>query len=332
MRHFEGTFTGAHGLELYYQSWQPPEPPKAILGIVHGLGSHSGWFSMMAKALLSQGYGVYGFDLRGHGRSPGQRGYIRHWSEFREDFDCFWQLMHRQNPDLPCFALGHSLGAIIVLDYALRSAKPLPGMIALAPALKPVGVPPWRLAIGYLLSWVLPRFALNTGISKNLGSHDPVIVTAYLNDPLRHTQGTARLATEFFQTVRWIQTHLHQLQTPILTLHGSDDLVALPASSRSFFEQIPLVEKEYREYPGGFHDLHNDLEAPFVVTDIVNWIDRHIRGDRPICKLRDRQNPHVFSPVAPTPHMPAPTIAPPAPRYIVPPRVAAPHQTEQTSA
>ncbi|MBW4522053.1 MAG: lysophospholipase [Scytolyngbya sp. HA4215-MV1] len=285
----EGTFPGADGLELYYRSWHPPVPPQAVLGIVHGLGSHSGWFDSIGEALLPRGYGVYGFDLRGHGRSPGQRGHIRHWAEFRADFDHFWQLMHRQHPHLPCFVLGHSLGAIIVLDDALRTPQRLSGIIAMAPALTPVGVPPLRLAIGRLLSQVYPRFTLNSGISKSAGSHDPAIVAAYLNDPLRHTKGTARLATEFLQTVRWIQTHLQRLQTPILILHGSDDGVALPASSRWLFEQISFMDKEYREYPGGYHDLHNDLEAPLVAADIANWLDRHVRGERPICKLSDRR-------------------------------------------
>lgn len=286
MQHLEGSFTSIDGLNLYYQSWHPLTETKAALGIVHGLGSHSGLFDNLVNALVPCGYAVYGLDLRGHGRSPGQRGYINHWAEFRADFGSFWQLMINQNQTLPCFVLGHSLGAVIILDYALRYPQSIPGIIAIAPALKPVGVPPIRVKIGQILSWVLPRFTLNTGIPQNAGSRNAEMIAAYLNDSLRHTKGTARLVTEFFKTTQWIQAHLTDLRNPILTLHGSQDLVALPESSQLLFEQISILDKEYREYPGGYHDLHNDTHVEQVIVDIASWLDRHIKGEFNQCYLR----------------------------------------------
>lgn len=285
MRHVEGTFQGANGLALYYQSWQPTVLPKAAIALVHGLGSHSGRFDTVVQALVPAGYSVYGFDLRGHGRSPGQRGFIRQWAEFREDFGQFWQLMQTQTPNVPYFALGHSLGAIIILEYALRYPETVPHIITLAPALKPIGVPALRLLIGRVLSQVYPRFTLDTGIPQEAGARDPAIVAETINDPLRHTKGTARLVTEFFKATHWIYTQLPQLQSAVLALHGSDDLVALPESSVILFNQIPVIDKEYREYPGGYHDLHNDIDAQKVLNDLANWLDRHVKGELSICKL-----------------------------------------------
>lgn len=285
MQHHEGTFNGAHGFNLYYQSWHPVEPAKAVLGIVHGLGSHSGWFGCIANDLVAQGYAVYGLDLRGHGRSPGQRGYIGQWTEFREDFGNFWQLMTTQHPHVPCFTLGHSLGAVIILDYVLHYPETRPGIITMAPTLKPIGVPPIRLAIGQVLSRTLPRFTLNTGIPEKAGSRDLDIVATYTNDPLRHTKGTARLVTEYFKTTAWIQANLDRLQSPILILHGSHDFVSLPDTSRVLFEQIPVADKEYREYVGAYHDLHNDINAQQVSIDIANWLERHVNGEFGFCNL-----------------------------------------------
>lgn len=278
MPHSEGSLTGANGLELYYQTWYPTKAAKAVLGIVHGLGSHSGWFSALAEALVMQEYAVYGMDLRGHGRSPGQRAYINRWSEFRDDFDRFRQLMMSQHPDLPCFALGHSLGAIILLDAVLHG-QPLAGLIMMAPSLNPTGVPSWRLAIGQILSWVYPRFSLDTGIPEGAGSRDPAIIAAYGQDPLRHRKGTARLVAEFLKTVAWIEANLQQLQTPVFMLHGSDDIVTPPVNSRVLFEQLPIQNKEYCEYAKAYHDLHNDLNMLEVVSDISNWLDRQIQSE-----------------------------------------------------
>ncbi|WP_416669433.1 alpha/beta hydrolase [Egbenema bharatensis] len=287
MLHTEGTFAGKDGTSLYYQSWHPVAPPKAILGILHGLGGHSNLYRNIVQAIVPQGYAIYGMDLRGHGRSSGQRGYINQWTEFREDFDCFRQLIATQHPVLPCFVMGHSLGSIVVLDYALHDLDGLSGMILMAPPLKPVGVPPLRLAIGRMVSQVYPRFTLNTGISHKAISRNPEVVAAYMNDPLRHTKGTARLVTEYFKTIQWIEANLHYLQTPILLLHGSADAIALPESSNFLFEQIQVADKEFRFYPEAFHDLHNDTDYQQVVNDLLFWLERHIEGDLNWCQWSD---------------------------------------------
>ena len=106
MHHRDGLFTGHQNLELYYQVWAPEVPPRGILAVVHGLGAHSDKCQNLIAYLVPRGYLVYGFDLRGHGRSPGQRAYINDWQEFREDLHCFLQLIKQQQPTLPLVFVG----------------------------------------------------------------------------------------------------------------------------------------------------------------------------------------------------------------------------------
>lgn len=285
MEHYQGRFRGSQNLELYYQSWQPTVAAKATIALVHGLGSHSGWWMNLVQPLVAQGYWVYTFDLRGHGQSPGPRGHVSHWHEYRDDFHQFCQLMQAQHPKLPSFALGHSLGGVIVLDYALRCTETLAGVIAIAPALGAVGVSPVKLWLGKLLSQYWPQFTLETGLSPVGGSRNADIVAAYANDPLRHTRGSARLATEFLLTRQWVQHHLSELTAPILILQGSDDPVVLLESSRRAFEQIQNQDKEYREYPGAYHDLHNDFCELTVVQDILSWLERHLSSTERFCQF-----------------------------------------------
>lgn len=273
--HQEGLFVGAGGFNLYYQSWHPQSTTKAIVIIVHGLGVHSDIFENIIEFLIAYNYGVYGFDLRGHGRSPGQRGYINSWSEFREDLNALLQLVSQKESKLPLFMLGQSLGGTIALDYTLRFRDQIQGLILLSPALK-VGISPLKIAIGRILSKLLPRFALDTGIRKITSSRDPEFVKTLDQDPLRHTKGTARLATEFFQTVTWIEAHTEMLQVPLLILHGGADQISLPESSRLLFEQITFADKERREYPESYHELHNDLNYQEVLVDLGYWLEKHL--------------------------------------------------------
>ncbi|MCC5664136.1 alpha/beta hydrolase [Nostoc sp. CHAB 5784] len=275
----EGRFRGVGGLDLYYQSWHLEGKLRAILAIVHGLGGHSDRYNNIVQHLISKQYAVYALDLRGHGRSSGQRGYINAWSEFCEDLGAFLQLIQTQNPGCPIFLLGHSLGGVIVLDYILRypqQASVLQGAIALAPSLGKVGVSPIRVLLGKMLSRVWPRFTLNTGIDLSAGSRDHQVLAASAQDTLRHTQATARLATEFFATVDWINAHAADWQLPLLILHGGADRVALPAGSDIFYQRVNCKDKLRIEYPGAYHEIQCDLNYHEVLADLEDWLEQHL--------------------------------------------------------
>lgn len=278
MQHLEAKFEGFSGIQLYSQIWHPETPIQAVVVMVHGLGGHSGMFQPAVQYLVPQGYEVYAFDLRGHGRSPGQRGHVNTWKEFREDLRAFVQRVQIRRPGCPCFLWGHSLGGTIVLDYALRHTDGLKGIIVSAPALGKIRLPVTKLTIGRLLSRVAPRFSLRLGISNEFCSRNPDVCAAVLNDPLRHEYGSARLATEFFTTVKWIDQNTKHLQIPLLTLHGGADQVTLPEGSRAFFQQVTFPDKEYYEYPDTYHDLFVDLDYQRVLMDFGNWLERHLEG------------------------------------------------------
>jgi alpha-beta hydrolase superfamily lysophospholipase len=275
----EGKFSGVGGIDLYYQSWHPQGEVRGILALVHGLGGHSGLYKTIVEYLLPKGYAVYGFDLRGHGRSAGQRGYINTWAEFRDDLQTFLKLIQQQQPGYPIFLLGHSMGGVIALDYTLRyiqDKSALSGVIAFAPSIGQVGVPLSRVILGKLLSQVWPRFSLNIGLDFSAGSRDQKILDSYTYDKLRHTLATARLSTEFFTTVDWINSNAEKWQLPLLILHGSADRIALPAGSEIFYQNVTYPDKLRIEYPGGYHDLHYDINYLEVITDLCNWMDQHL--------------------------------------------------------
>jgi alpha-beta hydrolase superfamily lysophospholipase len=287
MKHRTGTCCSQDGLPLFYQHWQPEQPSKAILAIIHGLGGHSGQFQNAVDALVPQGYAVYGIDLRGHGRSAGQQGYINAWQEFRDDVAAFVAEMRSQLPNDPCFLWGHSLGGTVVLDYGLRSPDQVQGLILTAPALSQVNLSPIKLAIGQVLSQIWPRFSLKVGIRHDLCAQDAQICAAYVSDPYRHEYGSARLATEFFATVKWINTHVDTLRIPLLVMHGGADQITLPMGSRDFFERVRFEDKQYVEYPNNYHDLHVDLDYPHVLADIQRWMEQHIPVRRPVTTERN---------------------------------------------
>ncbi len=281
MEYTSGYFPGAKKQQLYYQAWYEGHLPKAVVAIAHGLGCHSGTFTHAVNYFIHQGYAVYALDHRGHGRSDGQRGYINTWLEYREDFQAFLKLVEQQQPDRPLFAWGHSLGSMIVLDYVLCCTHHLQGIIVSGLPMGEVGVSKEKLAIARLLSQYWPRFSLNTGIDPASNSRDPATLLEHAQDTLRHTKGTARLATEVFRIQAELEDHAADLDLPVLMLHGGSDQTAPPAGSRAFFQDLGGANKQRREYEGMYHDLHTDLDSEVVLMDIHQWLKQRIRDYRP---------------------------------------------------
>jgi acylglycerol lipase len=274
--HQEGTFLGSGRTPLYYQAWLPAHTRKrAIVVNLHGLGDHSGLYPNLASHFPTRGMALYAFDMRGNGRSPGQRAYVGSWKEYRGDLDAFLGRVREWEPALPLFLLGNSLGGLVVLDYVLHHAGQVEGVIAAAPVLGHVGVPPVLMALGRVMSRVLPRFSLNVGMDLSGLAREPSIVQAVLADPLFHRRGTARLSTEVTAAVARVQQLAGTLSVPLLILHGSADRMVTPDGSRTFFASVRFPDREFREYPGAYHGLFADRGFEEVLGDLEGWINRH---------------------------------------------------------
>lgn len=275
MQHREASFRTPDGLDLYRQGWRPETPPKAVLAILHGFGEHSGRYKNVVDYFAPRGYAVYGFDLRGHGRSPGARGAIKAWSEYREDTAAFVRAVTEEEPGKPLFLYGHSLGGEIALDYVLHDPQGSKGVIASAPTLGRPGISPVLLWISRLMSRIAPGFSMETKLDATALSRDQAVVEAYVTDPLVHGIGTARLGTEMSDTAAWVQAHASDLRLPLLIIHGQKDRLVNPEDSQRFFQNVSFADKERIEYPGGFHEPHNDIEHPKVMADIERWVVKH---------------------------------------------------------
>jgi alpha-beta hydrolase superfamily lysophospholipase len=268
----EGHFTGSGGVRLFRRTWRPATAARGVVINLHGLGDHSGLYPALVDHLAARGFVVHAPDLRGNGRSPGQRAYIARWDEFREDLGALVTLVRREEGDLPLFLLGNSMGGLIVLDYALRYPDGLRGVIAAAPPLGRLSVPPPLMALGRVMSRLWPRFSIKTGMDLSGLARDPAVRETVLADPLFHRYGTARLSTEVVRTIAEVQAAAPRFPVPLLILHGSSDRMVPPEGSRAFMARVGHPDHELREYPGSYHVLFADLDREQVLGDLERWI------------------------------------------------------------
>ncbi len=277
MKHSEGKFTGFGGLELFTQSWLPDGPAKAAVVLVHGLGEYSGRYPHVVNHLVLHGYAIYSFDHRGHGRSAQKLGaHINSWEEYRGDVRAFIQFVRRQTADRPLFLMGHSMGGLIVLEYALHYPEGLQGVIASAPAVGAVDANPMLLLIGRILSRLKPDFLIESQLDATKISRDPAAVRAYVEDPLVTGKVSARWSTEFTGAIEWTRQNASRFQPPLLIIHGGSDTLVPPEGSQYFFEQVQQPDKQRIVYPGGYHENHNDIHHEQVTADLEQWLEAHL--------------------------------------------------------
>ncbi|MEZ4511069.1 MAG: alpha/beta hydrolase [Chloroflexota bacterium] len=275
IQHNQGTFKGADGLDLFYQSWLPESGADATLVIVHGLGEHSGRYQNVVNHFVPQGYAIYSFDHRGHGRSPGQQGYVNSFDEFVADLGAFVQMVSQRETGKPFFLLGHSMGGCITLNYVIRHPEGLDGVIASAPAVGALDIPPILLLLSRAMEKLAPKMSVATGLDATAVSRNPDVVAAYQNDPLVHGKGSPRFAMEFKRSAEWAQANAGRIQLPFLMVHGSHDRLVNVENSRTFFASLTQSDKKLLVYEGGFHELHNDIIYEQELADIEAWLMEH---------------------------------------------------------
>lgn len=114
-------FIGANGTMLPGIIWKPVCKPTMIVQITHGMTEHIGRYEKLADMLTDYGIAVAGFDLRGHGKNPGDSQCaslgVNGWNYVLHDMHLFYLELKSRFPNVPHFMLGFSLGSFLLRDY-----------------------------------------------------------------------------------------------------------------------------------------------------------------------------------------------------------------------
>ena len=275
MKHFEFEWQTADGLQLFAQGWQPQAEIQAVVCLVHGLGEHSGRYAHVAATLTQASYALLAFDLRGHGKSQGQRGHAPSYEALVDDIAHLLEEATKRFSNQPCFLYGFSMGGNLVLNYALRRRPQLAGVIATSPWLRLAFEPPaWKLTLGKVMNNLWPSFSMATGLDINASSHDPEIVQSYNNDPLTHNRISIRMFVNISQAAQWALQHAAQFPLPLLLMHGGADRLTSVEASRQFADHVP-GDCTFKLWEGLYHEIHNEPEQQEVFNFTIAWLQAH---------------------------------------------------------
>ncbi|MDP8255165.1 MAG: lysophospholipase [Candidatus Alcyoniella australis] len=270
------TIFSADGLSLFVQQWVP-QSPRAWVVLAHGLGEHSGRYNNVVDVLLPAGIAVAALDHRGHGRSEGQRAFVKRFDQFHDDLGQLISEVSIEAKGLPVFLAGHSLGGLIVLSYALARPEGLSGVVSSGAALKlAVEVPAVKRLLGNVTSKFIPKLSLNNELDPQSLSHDPAVVEAYIADPLVHPKITTRLFTEMVATMASTVERAGELTLPCLLMHGDADPICNPEGSRAFYDGLTVEDRTLLRYEGFYHEIFNEIGKEKPLNDMREWLLKRV--------------------------------------------------------
>jgi acylglycerol lipase len=274
-----GHFSGDKGLKIFYRHL-PAEKEKMRLVIAHGLGEHSGRYANVASRLVPEGVSIWALDFCGHGQSEGKRGHVHNFGQYVSDLDKLLDIASEGVPtDSKIFLLGHSLGGLIALNYALRFPDKLHGIVVSSPVLAfKIKVPAVKIVLGSVMSAVWPGLSMANELDPTKISHDKSVVDAYIHDPLVHNRVTARWFTEFAAAMEKIRQSAPELKVPILMQIAGNDFLVDASASESFFNHLSLEDKTIHVYSDLFHEIYNEpeKERAAVLDDLHTWLEARL--------------------------------------------------------
>jgi alpha-beta hydrolase superfamily lysophospholipase len=263
MRQSESFFNGLDNYKIYYQKWSPEEKPKAVILIAHGYAEHSGRYMNVVNHFVPLGYQVYAPDHRGHGKSEGRLDEISDFSKFVADLRKLFGIIRDEYPDEKCFLIGHSMGSLISLLYALEYQRELAGLVISGGGLPKPDDPP------------LPARPVNQPLDSSFLSRDPNVIKAYEEDPLVY-RGPIPKAIEsgMVKGLKRLFMEVNKIDLPVIIMAG--DGCTDGARSENLYDSIGSKDRTLRRYPDLMHEIFNEPEHPRVMADLEVWLEAHM--------------------------------------------------------
>ncbi len=258
-------FKSKDGTDLVGTFYSTPNA-KANAIIVHGYAEHGARYTEVVGQLNEVGLNAMHFDLRGHGKSAGARGFIGSFDEYLQDLEAALEELTRQGGDLPVLLIGHSNGGLIALHLLsdpFRCPKSIKAAVISSPFLDFMVKAPAKKLFARAASFLVPKLALPNKIGSEVLTHDPEKAAEHDNDPLCHDVVSTRWFTETTAAQGWVEEFANRITVPTLWLVSGMDQLADPKQTKKVHAQL-TSESSYHEFANMHHEVFNEVDRKNV--------------------------------------------------------------------
>lgn len=240
---------------------------KAVFLLIHGLGANSGWWGSLGSTLLKDGYPSRAVDLRGAGS----------FREFKEKILELHAAIKKEYPQKKIFAVGESMGSLIIFSMALKEKKLFDGLVCMSPAFKSKAPLNFIDYIKIFLPLLYnPGKEYKLPLTPDMCTRDAGYIKIMESDYSKDVLSTSKILFDIFIAQTYIKFSGLKLDAPVLFLLAGQDKIADSRTSKRIFDRLNAKDKTVIEYPDMYHSLSIDLGKEKVFQDIVSWADKRI--------------------------------------------------------
>ncbi len=277
MREAELMLTAHDSTKLFVRSYSPivnGSTDRTVV-IVHGTSEHGGRYRHVARVMAEHGWQVLVPDLRGHGRSEGIPVHVDHYERYLLDLDTLWQYFEL-TPRRTAI-MGHSFGGLVAVRFAQTRPHRLGALVLMSPLLGlKVEVGRFTLALGRLMSFVIPTTRFASKIPPAATTHDLAVLQRREVDPLNHRSVTAGWFFQMQAAIADAWRESAALQVPVRAMQAGDDSIVDPLVVEPWLKTVSSPDRSFQMLEGRYHELLNEPDWPTTLGMVCEWLEGRI--------------------------------------------------------
>ncbi|WP_299396684.1 bifunctional alpha/beta hydrolase/class I SAM-dependent methyltransferase [Pelagibius sp.] len=268
------TFATEDGAELCYRHWPAQGERRGALVLLHRGHEHSGRMAHLAEEFDLPAFSVFAWDARGHGESPGPRGYSPGAATSVRDLHSFIAHLTETHgiatEDIVIVA--QSIGATVAAAWVHDHAPPIRAMVLAAPAFEVKLYVPFALTGLRLAHKLRGDFFVNSYVKARLLTHDPARIADYENDPLISRAISVGQLLDLHDLGTRVVADAAAITVPTQVLISGADWVVREAPQQRFFERLGAMRKEVHVLDGFFHDTLGEQDRHIAIGKARRFI------------------------------------------------------------
>ena len=270
----EHTFRTSDGVELFYRTWAPAAESHRAVVLFHRGHEHSARWQDFIDRIKLDDFWFFAWDARGHGRSPGDRGYAESFGRMVRDAEEFVRHLSQQF-DIPIenmAVVSQSVGAVLAATWVHDYAPPIRALAVATPALRVKLYVP--LAIPSLRIWqkFRPKSFIRSYVKPKMLTHDVAQAREYANDPIISPQIAVNILLDLYDTSKRLVRDAGAITTPTLVLISGRDWVVEKVPQHRLYARLSSVAKDKVVYPEFYHSTYWEQNRQLAIDRTRQFI------------------------------------------------------------
>ena len=276
----ERNFKTHDDVELFYRHWPAlTENPKGAVVLFHRGHEHSGRMTHIVDELQMNDYAFFAWDARGHGQSPGERGFSPSMATSVRDVQTFIHHItsthHFAEQDIAVIA--QSVGAVLVSTWAHDYAPKIRCMVLASPAFKVKLYVPFARTGIKLIQAVRGNFFVNSYVKSKYLTHDPQRIASFDADPLITRPIASNILSSLYKTAERVVDDAAAITIPTQLLISGADWVVHHQPQHKFYERLGSTVKERHILDGFYHDTLGEKDRKQALDKVHAFIAQRFK-------------------------------------------------------